>query len=679
MNERGRLFVLNRGIDFLASKRGFILATLLLGLGSLAAGLLFNRTADVIETAQIQLSNQRSAKTTSAFNDLLRLSMIMNEIRNADVITVEVEDKFVSALDIIYVRADHIQTRLDVMKSEQSMKESKRLAFIQDGGARAVEALEAVIEAGDELLAAGLIDRGTTLDELERLTREARSAVFQYFDEISLFEDDLVEQQSRTLVHMTSATWLFLFAITFAGTMCLLFLRLEVAARKERERAERRADFLAYFDPMTELPNRVQFQDLVTDTLNRPGKITLMLLDLDNFKDINDQLGHAMGDAVLKEVATRLKARIEARDGFVARLGGDEFAAFLPFDDDARIEAVCAALIDACSQSINRAGDLVYPSISIGAASRNRVEPTMEATFETMMRVVDFALYTSKAAGRACFTVYDSEIEQRFIDRRTMIEELPRAIGSGALEVFLQPKVRLASGIIYGFEALVRWMRDGKMVSPGEFIQVAEESGLILDLDRFMLERSVELLADWNRSHNTAFSISVNLSALHFLQDGVPAFVPRILKTYGIDPKLVTLEITETVQLGNWEKVGRSLAALRATGCKISIDDFGTGYSSLAYLRTISADELKIDKSLVDDLESSGEARFILDAIYDLSCSLNMSVVVEGIEAEEQADILHEMGFENGQGYLFGRPVAALASLESATSALLNAPMASTV
>ena len=657
----------NKGIDFLASRRGFFLAAVLMCLCSLAAGALFDRTANIIEASQVELGNHRSAKTTSAFNDLLRLTMVVQKIYDAETVTAELEDEFMSALDIIFVRAEHISTRVETLGTQGFAAESERFLFLQSSGQKAIDSLNAVIAAGDQLIENGFKSRGGAIQTIESNTDAARKAVFQYFDEISLLEDDLVEHQSKTLVRLASATWVFLVAITVAGLMCLMFLRLEVKARKERERAERRADFLAYFDPLTELPNRVQFQDRVSTALSRPGAVTLLLFDLDNFKDINDQLGHAMGDAVLREVAQRVQEKVEKYDGFAARLGGDEFAAFLPTDDDVQIEAICTDLLHDCAKPVSRAGDTVRPGVSIGAASNTRISPAMDVNLEIITKIADFALYASKSSGRACFTLYNKELEQKYMDRRAMVEELPKAIASGALEVFLQPKVRLEDGNVYGFEALVRWLRNDKVVPPGDFIQVAEESGLILELDRFMVERSVEILAKWNEENGTAFSVSVNLSALHFLQDGVPAFVPRVLDAFAIDPALITLEITETVQLGNWDKVGRSLAALRETGCKISIDDFGTGYSSLAYLRTISADELKIDKSLVDEVETSGEARFILDAIYDLSCSLNMTVVVEGIEREEQAEVLRTMGFANGQGYFFGRPLPALEALAVAT------------
>ena len=213
----------------------------------------------------------------------------------------------------------------------------------------------------------------------------------------------------------------------------------------------------------------------------------------------------------------------------------------------------------------------------------------------------------------------------------------------------------------------MRWRRDGILLPPADFIQIAEESGRIVDIDRYVLKTAVEIIADWNRRYSTSFSVSVNLSGLHFRRPESLSFVNDALLRHGLPPELLTLEITETIQIANWEQVGESVAELRSRGCRISIDDFGTGYSSLAYLRIISADELKIDKSLIAEIETSGESQFILDAVLDLARSLGLEVVVEGIERPEQRDILRKLGCINGQGYLFDRPKPAEEALAGAT------------
>ena len=244
---------------------------------------------------------------------------------------------------------------------------------------------------------------------------------------------------------------------------------------------------------------------------------------------------------------------------------------------------------------------------------------------------------------------------------------MPEAVRGGELEVFLQPKVDLVTMETLSFEALARWHRNGEILQPIEFISVAEETGMILEIDRFMLESAVEAIGAWNERHGTQYSISVNLSALHFRGDGDLSFVHETLDRHGFPPHLVTLEITETVQLANWTKVAPILAGLRDKGCRIAIDDFGAGFSSLAYLRRIKADELKIDRTLVREIETSDQAQFILDAVLELAHHLDLQVVVEGIETQSQLQRVREMGCRVGQGFLFSPPVPAEDALIMAT------------
>ena len=248
-----------------------------------------------------------------------------------------------------------------------------------------------------------------------------------------------------------------------------------------------------------------------------------------------------------------------------------------------------------------------------------------------------------------------------------MLDELPKAIEGGDLDVFLQPKVDLRTRAPYGFEALVRWRRNGQLIPPVEFIEVAEEGGHIKALDLSMIASASRLVADWNRRHGSEFSLSVNISALHLLDDRDTEAVIEAIEALTLPRALLTIEITETVELADWRRVSHAIERLRQTGCRISIDDFGTGYSSLAYLRAIPADELKIDKSLVSEIETSAESQFILDAVIDLARSLDMTVIVEGIERESQIDILRDLGCQRGQGFLYGRPQPALEALRDAT------------
>lgn len=538
---------------------------------------------------------------------------------------------------------------------------------MHQSGTDAILAIRFLVDDGDAALASEDPLAVFATAELVTRAKAARRAVFRYLDETTKLEVRMLARQTEKVALLSRATHGFLVLITLAGLACLRLLRREVMARKARDKAERRADHLAYFDPVTGLANRVQFQDRVDAFLAPEARGALILIDLDGFKDINDRHGHVVGDDVLKHVGRCIRAEAEANLGVAARIGGDEFAVFLETDSPAFLKTFCMSLISECSRPIQFGEDRVTPGISVGLATTTQLSAGNTPRFEDLMRVSDFALYASKSAGRGRYTLYDSELERAFKERRRLMKDLPRAILKGELVVFLQPKVDLQTARVKGFEALVRWRRDGTILPPADFIQIAEESGRIVDIDRFVLESAVETIANWNRRHSTDFSISVNLSGLHFRRAGSLSFVNDALQRHGLPPELLTLEITETVQLANWEQVGESVAELRDRGCRISIDDFGTGYSSLAYLRTISADELKIDKSLIAEIETSGESQFILDAVLDLARSLGLEVVVEGVERPEQREILCKLGCTNGQGFLFDRPKPAETALADAT------------
>ena len=659
--------MLNGRIDFLASRAGFVLTMVLLCAATLMAAYGFNRSTNEILATQVELENHQTANTHSALSDLVRLT---NEILEgvAGGAETRVLASILSSVDILYVRADHMETRLENLQglflrdptyvSAETMLQS---------GADAVSAIQVLVEDADAALSSGNALAVMSSAALVERAKDARMALFRYLDETDKLEQRMLARQTKKVVLLSRATYLFLALITLAGLACLRLLRREIIARKARDKAQRRADHLAYFDPVTGLANRVQFQDRVDAFLTPGARGALILIDLDGFKEINDRHGHVVGDSVLKYIGRCIRAEAESNLGFAARLGGDEFAVFLETDSTAFLKTFCMSLIAECARPTQIGDERVSPGISIGLATTTQLAVVDTPRFEDLMRVTDFALYASKSAGRGRYTLYDSELERAFKERRRLMKDLPRAILQGELEVYLQPKVDLRSGRVRGFEALVRWRRDGTVLPPADFIQIAEESGRIVDIDRYVLDASVRIIADWNRRYSTDFSISVNLSGLHFRRAESLSFVNDSLSRHRLPPELLTLEITETVQIANWEQVGESVAELRNRGCRISIDDFGTGYSSLAYLRTISADELKIDKSLIAEIETSGESQFILDAVLDLARSLGLEVVVEGVERPEQREILCKLGCIQGQGFLFDRPKPAEDALAGAT------------
>ena len=455
--------------------------------------------------------------------------------------------------------------------------------------------------------------------------------------------------------------------LTIAACFAMaLLLRVEVAARLGRAQDDRSSMPLTFFDTMTGIPNKMYFQDKLSGVLSSGQDGAIFLIDLAEFGRVNDRRGRAFGDAVLKELGHRLRRRAEASGGIAARLGGDRFGLYLPDQIHGQLEDTCTALIELCAAPVTKGGDSLTPRVSLGAVAVSDLGDLRALGFEPVMSVCNFALTTAKSGGKGDFRIYDKSLEKQFVDLDAMAVELPGALRAGELEVFLQPRVNLADRSFSGFEALVRWPRNGDYVPAEELIAMAEETGLIFDLDRYMIDRTVQTMADWNRRRKTCYPVSVNLSALHLQRETGVEFILDCLHRHRLPAELLTIEITETTNLEKWHKF-QGLSGLREAGCRISIDDFGSGYSSLARLRALPADEIKIDRGFVTELTRNVEAQYILEAILLLAANLKMEVVVAGVEEEGQADRLLDMGCHQAQGFLFGKPRPAMDWLADAT------------
>jgi len=413
-----------------------------------------------------------------------------------------------------------------------------------------------------------------------------------------------------------------------------------------------RIHHMAQHDGLTDLPNRVFFHDrleaaLQVDRATR-GVTALLFLDLDNFKDINDALGHAYGDKLLLALAQRLKTHLRAQDT-LARLGGDEFAVVLP-GLRSLDEASSAAqrLIDAAALPFQIDEQTLSIGLSIGIASSNA-----GGTAEQLLRFGDMALYEAKRNGRNRFEVFRPELEEAVRVRRQMEMDLRQALHLGQIEMRYQPIVERQGRRISGYEALMRWNHPVRgQVSPMDFIPLAEETGLIHELGARALNLACHEAASWHNGQ----TVAVNLSPVQFKNPGLVDTVALALADAGLAPDRLELEITESVLLDNSKANIDMLRALKALGVGIALDDFGTGYSSLSYLRSFPFDRIKIDKSFVKDMGESREALAIIRAITGLSTSLLIKTTAEGVETNEQFVRLQEEGCSHFQGYLFGRP-----------------------
>lgn len=420
---------------------------------------------------------------------------------------------------------------------------------------------------------------------------------------------------------------------------------------RERKEAEKRIRYLALHDPLTGLPNRVLFTESLNGIMAHAGDghvFGIAMIDLDRFKDINDIHGHQAGDAVIREVSARLMAAVGPKD-MVARLGGDEFAAILgSISTEQDLEAFSKRVLEAMAVPIDiRRGEQVNVTLSIGAA----LYPDHTADKDALIGCADIALYHAKHSGRNAFRLFRCGMNDLIEKRRALEGDLELALQQGQFELYLQPRIGVQDGSISGYEALLRWSHPTRgMVSPADFIPVAEASGKIIQLGEWVLAEAVGLL-DGIEGH-----ISINVSPLQFRHGDFVANLAGLLQRTGADPRRIELEITESVLIDDDARAVQILGELKRMGFTIALDDFGTGYSSLSYLSRYPFDTLKIDRSFVANLAIAENARMIVKTIIDLGTGLGMKVVAEGVETTEEALFLAHAGCHELQGYLLGRP-----------------------
>jgi len=472
------------------------------------------------------------------------------------------------------------------------------------------------------------------------------------------------EQAGRTWKHRKAdgrAIDVAVFAslLTYEGRPAALIAAIDIT---ERKRAEARVAFMAHHDALTALPNRVLLRLRMEEMLGRLPRdgrqVAALCIDLDNFKSVNDTLGHSLGDMLLQHVADRLRGALREHDT-VARLGGDEFA-ILQADvaQPEEASALAERLLDVVSEPFHLDGHLVALGASIGIA----LAPHDGADPDRLLKNADMALYRAKADGKNAFRFFEAEMDARVQARRRLELDLRTALTAGTLDVHYQPLIDLSTGEISGVEALLRWPHsDRGMIAPADFIPVAEETGLIGPLGAFVLRRACAAAARWPEH----IKVAVNLSPLQFRTGNLLATVQDALQLSGLAPKRLELEITETLLLEKSDQVLATLHALRALGVRISMDDFGTGYSSLSYLRSFPFDKIKIDRSFVRELDANADSQAIVRAIVSLGTSLGITITAEGVESERDLARLKAEGCNEGQGYLFSqaRPQAEITAM----------------
>ena len=442
------------------------------------------------------------------------------------------------------------------------------------------------------------------------------------------------------------------------------------------KRQEDRLRYLAYYDPLTNLPNRRSFTEQLNRILkqSRRRKVSsaLLFIDLDNFKRINDSIGHGRGDKLLVEIANRLTMELREEDAIsylaidkdaehdgsteIARLGGDEFTVVLSdIADLSDVESVAKRILHRLSQPIalQSHNPVVTPSIGIALFPDDGADP------DTLVRNADTAMYAAKEEGRACYRFYNEKMNAKAVENLKLEEELRDAIAHDQLLLHYQPQIDTSNGRVVSMEALVRWNHPERgLVSPGDFIPVAERTGLIVPMGEWILDEAARQCALWDEQQLGNFRICVNLSPLQFNQPDLPQHVANFLERSGLGAERLELELTESAIMTDAKANIAKLLQLKELGVALAVDDFGTGYSSLNYLKRFPIDTLKIDQAFVADLDSADGAA-IVDAIIALANSLNLQVVAEGVETLEQVKYLMARDCQLLQGFYFSRPVPA--------------------
>ncbi|MGF6115733.1 diguanylate cyclase (GGDEF)-like protein/PAS domain S-box-containing protein [Janthinobacterium lividum] len=513
---------------------------------------------------------------------------------------------------------------VDVNQTACRMLGFEREDFLRVGPGRAHEGESQLEELYNKLLAG---DQGGPMTELQ-LQRKDGSPLS-------------VEVQRRTL--RSGQSWI------------LVAVARDITERKD---AEQRLMKLAHFDTLTGLPNRSQFYASLTHSLAQASEhqwaVAVLFMDIDRFKNINDTLGHTIGDDLLRQFSSRLVDCLRVRDT-IGRFGGDEFATILVLPDGAQ-HAV--GVVDKIREAMRKPFDLQGHEVTVTVSIGISVYPDDGIDADTLIQYADTAMYRAKEAGRDAFRFFTAEMNAQSMARLDMENALRRAIDNEEFVLFFQPKVNIISGRISGAEALIRWRRPGHgMVSPALFIPLLEETGLIVRVGNWVLDEACRKISEWGASSIGPVHLSVNVSGIQFFVGGLEEEVLKAIRKYDIAPELLELELTESSLMSNAEETIAVLRNLKALGIQISIDDFGTGYSSLAYLKRFPIDKLKIDIAFVREVTSNPDDAAIVLAIISMAHSMKLEVIAEGVENDAQLAYLRRHGCDEMQGYYFSRPV----------------------
>jgi len=427
----------------------------------------------------------------------------------------------------------------------------------------------------------------------------------------------------------------------------------------EQAESQRMIEKLAFYDPLTNLPNRLllhdRLQKAIKEARRHREKVGILFLDLDRFKNVNDTLGHTLGDLLLKEVAGRLRRTLREADT-ISRIGGDEFIVLVPYvASEKDVTAVAKKLIAALQERWELGEKGLFTTTSVGIS----IYPDHSDDVETLIKYADTAMYKAKEKGRNRYQLYDLSMGENIAKKLQIEHEMREAITTmEQFELYYQPKISLRSGAIVGAEALIRWNHPSLgLVFPDHFIPIAENTGMIIQIGEWVMHEAARRVEQWIREGIVPLKLAVNLSGRQFASPTLLYQIRKVLQTYDIKPQYLEFEVTESVSMISLDESLKVLQQLRDLGVGVNIDDFGTGYSSLAYLKQFPVDTLKIDKAFIMNMLDDQDDRTIVESIVSLSKAMGLKVVAEGVETIEHVRLLKKMGVDFGQGYYFSRPI----------------------
>ncbi len=453
--------------------------------------------------------------------------------------------------------------------------------------------------------------------------------------------------------------FLVLFPVaTYFTAFILRYTERQMQVENELRLASERVNYQAYYDDLTELPNRNLFIDRLQQAINQSHRsnkqVAILFIDLDRFKGINESLGHELGDVMLQEISSRLNDSVRGSDS-IARFGGDEFAVMINDINDINIiEKIVVNIIKKISEVFNISGHQLYVTASIGIS----LYPLDGDTPNVLLRNADSAMYKAKEDGRNTYQYYTKEMTSNAFEHILMESNFRQALKQHEFVVYYQPQIDSNDNRIFGMEALVRWQNPGLgMIAPNKFIPLAEETGLIVPLGEEIFDIATKQMALWMKNSSTNYRVAINLSVKQLQKKDIVSQLTDILKKNQCRPEWIELEVTEGYVMKNPEEAISVLQHFSDMGMEISIDDFGTGYSSLSYLKRLPINKLKIDRSFIRDLPDDEDDGAIVQAIISLSESLKLKVIAEGVETVQQKDILQQYGCKEIQGFLYSKPL----------------------